>query len=53
MKKSKKALPIRVRPGKQVLADLAFGRAVNEGLAEIQAGKTLSPEEVKKRFNLK
>ena len=43
----------RVRPGKQVLDDLAFRLAVNEGLAEIQAGKTLSLDEVKKHLNLK
>lgn len=43
----------RVRSGKQVLDDLAFTIAVKQGLVEIQEGKTLPLEEVKKHLNLK
>lgn len=43
----------RVRSGKQLLDDLAFRVAVNEGLAEMQEGKALSLVEVKKYLTLK
>lgn len=43
----------RVRPGKQVLDDLAFRVAVKEGLAEIQGGKTQPLDKVKKYLNIR
>lgn len=43
----------KVFSGKQVLDDLVFRVAANQGLPEIQGGKTLLLEKVKKHLNLR